>query len=62
MAHDHPGNDKRYVRRDEQGPFDELVDVGRSFSLEREREAKHDAKSGHGDRGAGRPERAPSLD
>jgi len=24
------GNDKRYVRRDEKGRFDEVVDVGRS--------------------------------
>ena len=23
------GNDKRYVRRDEKGQFDEVVDVGR---------------------------------
>ena len=26
------GNDKRYVRRDEKGRFDEVVDVGRSLA------------------------------
>ena len=45
------GTDKRYVRRDEKGRFDEVVDVGRSLSQDRKREAKHDTKSGYGDRG-----------
>ena len=43
--------DKRYVRRDEKGRFDEVVDVGRSLSQDRRREAKHDTKPGYGDRG-----------
>ena len=45
------GTDKRYVRRDENGQFKESVDVGRSLSQDQKREAKHSAKSGHGDRG-----------
>jgi hypothetical protein len=44
------GTDKRYVRRDEKGRFD-AVDVGKSLSQDRKREAKHEAKPGHGDRG-----------
>ena len=34
------GNDKRYVRRDEKGRFDEVVDVGRSLTQDRKRDAK----------------------
>lgn len=45
------GNDKRYVRRDEQGRFDEVEDVGRSLSQDRKREAKTRSKPGQGDRG-----------
>jgi hypothetical protein len=45
------GNDKRYVRRDEQGRFDEVEDVGRSLSQDRKREAKTRSKPGEGDRG-----------
>jgi hypothetical protein len=45
-----PG-DKRYARRDEEGRFTEMVDVGRSLSQDRKREAKHEAPKGHGDRG-----------
>ena len=33
------GTDKRYVRRDEKGRFDEVVDVGRSLSQDRKRHA-----------------------
>ena len=43
--------DKRYVRRDEQGRFSEVEDVGRSLSQDRQREAKSTSKPGHGDRG-----------
>jgi len=43
------GTDKRYVRRDEKGRFDEVVDVGRSLSQDRKRE--NESKPGHGDRG-----------
>ncbi len=46
-----PGNDKRYVRRDEQGRFKESVDVGRSLSADRRKHAKSTAKKGQGDRG-----------
>ena len=45
------GTDKRYVRRDEKGRFDEVVDVGRSLSQDRKRKAEHASKPGHGDRG-----------
>ncbi len=42
------GTDKRYVRRDEKGRFDEVVDVGRSLSQDRKRQAKHEAKPAKG--------------
>ena len=45
------GTDKRYVRRDEKGRFEDVVDVGKSLSLDRKRQAKHVAKPGQGDRG-----------
>lgn len=45
-----PG-DKRYVRRDAEGKFNEVVDVGRSLSADRKRKAKKAAKPGQGDRG-----------
>jgi hypothetical protein len=45
-----PG-DKRYVRRDENGRFDEVEDVGRASAQDQKRQAKADAKPGHGDRG-----------
>jgi hypothetical protein len=45
------GTDKRYVRRDQRGQFDESVDVGRSGSQDRHRDAKSEAKPGEGDRG-----------
>jgi hypothetical protein len=45
-----PG-DKRYVRRDAEGRFNEVVDVGRSLSADRKRKAKTTAKPGQGDRG-----------
>ena len=43
--------DKRYVRRDDQGRFSDVEDVGRSLSQDRKRQAKSVAKPGHGDRG-----------
>jgi hypothetical protein len=49
------GTDKRYVRRDETGRFDEVVDVGRSLSQDRKRSAKTVAKPGHGDKGDRKP-------
>ena len=45
------GTDKRYVRRDEAGRFKESVDVGRSLSQDRRKQAENDAKPGEGDRG-----------
>jgi hypothetical protein len=44
-------SDKRYVRRDEEGRFEEVEDVGRSLSQDRRREAEHTSKEGQGDRG-----------
>ena len=43
--------DKRYARRDEQGRFTEMDDVGRSLSQDRKRQAKTKTKPGQGDRG-----------
>jgi hypothetical protein len=45
-----PG-DKRYVRRDGEGKFKEVDDVGRSLSADQKRKAKTTAKPGQGDRG-----------
>ena len=45
------GNDKRYVRRDDQGRFDEVEDVGHSLSQDRKQAAKSTSKPGQGDRG-----------
>ena len=45
------GRDKRYVRRDKEGQFEESDDVGRSLSQDRKRKAKKAAKSGQGDKG-----------
>ena len=43
--------DKRFVRRDDQGRFKEVEDVGRSLSQDQKRSAKSKSKPGHGDRG-----------
>lgn len=43
--------DKRYVRRDDEGRFSEVEDVGRSLSQDRKREAANESKKGEGDRG-----------
>ena len=45
------GTDKRFVRRNEKGQFDEVADVGRSLSRDRQQEAKKKVPSGQGDRG-----------
>ncbi|MEQ1954938.1 hypothetical protein [Mesorhizobium sp. CN2-181] len=45
-----PG-DKRYVRRDDEGRFKEVEDVGRSLGQDQKRQAKSDTKPGQGDRG-----------
>ena len=45
------GKDKRFVRRDEKGQFDEVADVGRSLTQDRKQHAKTTVPSGQGDRG-----------
>lgn len=45
------GNDKRYVRRNEKGQFDEVVDVGRSLAQDVRHDAKTKVPPGQGDRG-----------
>lgn len=45
------GNDKRYVRRDEKGQFDEVVDVGESLARDRRQHAETTVPPGQGDRG-----------
>ena len=45
------GTDKRYVRRDDQGRFNESVDVGRSLSQDVRKTARRNADPGQGDRG-----------
>jgi hypothetical protein len=43
--------DKRYVRRDEQGEFKEVEDVGRSSANDQRRDAENDTRKGQGDQG-----------
>ncbi len=43
--------DKRYVRRDEEGKFEESDDVSRSLSQDQKRDAKTESKPGQGDKG-----------
>ncbi len=45
------GKDKRYVRRDDEGRFEESDDVGRSLSQDVRKHAKTTVKPGQGDRG-----------
>jgi hypothetical protein len=45
------GSDKRYVRRDEEGQFDETVDESRSLSQDQRRKGRTDTEKGQGDRG-----------
>lgn len=45
------GKDKRFVRRNEQGEFHEVTDVGKSIAQDRKQNAKHKVPSGQGDRG-----------
>jgi len=45
------GNDKRYVRRDEKGRFDDVVDVGKSLGQDRRQHSKTTVPAGQGDRG-----------
>jgi len=43
--------DKRFVRRDDRGQFDEVSDVGRSLDQDRKQAAKTKVPAGQGDRG-----------
>ena len=43
--------DKRFVRRNEKGEFEDVVDVGRSLANDRKQQAKHKVPPGQGDRG-----------
>jgi len=43
--------DKRYVRRNKTGEFKKEVNVGRSLSADRRRNARTKVKKGQGDRG-----------
>ena len=45
------GNDERFVRRDEDGQFEEVADVGKSLARDRQQKAKTTVPSGQGDRG-----------
>ena len=45
------GTDKRFVRRNEKGQFEEVADVGRSLSRDRQQQAKTKVPPGQGDRG-----------
>ena len=45
------GTDKRFVRRDEKGHFEDVADVGRSLSRDRQQHAKTEVPPGQGDRG-----------
>ena len=45
------GHDKRFVRRNEKGRFDEVADVGRSLSRDVRQHAKTKVPPGQGDRG-----------
>jgi len=43
--------DKRYVRRDSDGKFEEVVDVGKSAATDQRQHAQTKAKRGEGDKG-----------
>ncbi len=45
------GQDKRFVRRDAEGRFDEVDDAGRSLAQDRRQHAQHTVPPGQGDRG-----------
>ncbi|MES2903217.1 MAG: hypothetical protein V4696_03445 [Pseudomonadota bacterium] len=45
------GTDKRYVRRDDKGRFDESDDVGRSSAQDQKRDSANKPARGDGDKG-----------
>lgn len=49
-----PRGDKRYIRRDTSGRFNESDDVGKSLAADRRKKAKMKTKKGQGDRGDSR--------
>jgi hypothetical protein len=49
------GKQKRYVRRNDRGQFNEVDDMGRSLSQDRKRKAKTVVKAGQGDKGDQKP-------
>jgi hypothetical protein len=48
------GTDKRYVRRDDEGQFNELDDQSRSLSQDHRRDAENESEKGQGDEGDSR--------
>ena len=46
-----PNGDKRFVRRDDRGRFDEVDDVGRSLSQDVRKSARKKVPAGQGDKG-----------
>ena len=46
-----PKGDKRYVKRDASGKFNESDDQGKSLSQDVKKRAKNTAKPGYGDKG-----------
>jgi hypothetical protein len=45
------GTDKRYVRRDKDGKFNESDDAGRANATDQKRDSKTKPKRGEGDKG-----------
>jgi hypothetical protein len=45
------GTDKRFVRRDEEGRFNESDDVGKSLAQDQKRDSSTKPKRGEGDKG-----------
>ena len=45
------GNNKLFVRRDKEGRFKDVVDVGASLAADQRQHAKTKVKSGQGDKG-----------
>ncbi|HYW17169.1 MAG TPA: hypothetical protein VE891_13585 [Allosphingosinicella sp.] len=45
------GNDKRFVRRDSEGRFKDVVDVGKSLAADQRQHSDTKVKVGQGDKG-----------
>ena len=48
---DNPRTGASYVRRDDEGKFKEVENVGRASAGDQRRDAEHESKPGYGDRG-----------